>query len=142
MATTLEQIMQALEARLKTIPAPNELRAADTIPGSIMPPAAMVGCPDIENYRETMGRGKYRLQFTITVFTSAAWDRTGQLKLAAYANPTGPSSIITAVEADKTLGGLVDDCMVVGFRKLGLEEWALLQYFGGEFTVQVVANGV
>lgn len=131
--------MLGLETRVATIAG---LRVTEFVPGSMSPPAACIGVPDIDNYRLTMGRGKFQMEFTVTVFTSAAWDRTGQLLLAEYMRPTGANSMITAIEGDKTLGGIADDCWVTGFRRLGLEEVALIGYFGGEFSVNVVANGV
>ena len=137
-APTLAQIMAGIETRLQTI---TGLRTNDISPGQIVPPCAIVGVPPIK-YRETMGRGTASLDMTVTVFTSASMDRAGQLALAAYASPTGSDSILTAIEADKTLGGVVNDCIVWDFRPLGLEEVGIVGCFGGLFNVRVLAQGI
>lgn len=139
MAPTIEQVMLGIETRLATI---SGLRVTEYIADQINPPAAVVGVPEIDSYHATMGRGRFTISPTVTVFTSAAYDRVGQLKLASYANPTGSSSIVVAIEGDKTLGGVVDDCIVVSFRPLGLEEVGVIGFYGGEFTLQAIASGV
>ncbi|GGK32144.1 hypothetical protein GCM10010124_26170 [Pilimelia terevasa] len=139
MAPTILQVMQGIEARLNTI---TGLRVSDIAPDQINPPAAVVGVPAVPAYHATMGRGRFQLAPTVTVLVSAGLDRVGQHKLAGYANPTGALSVVAAVEADKTLGGVVDDCHVVGFRPLGLEEIGLIGYYGGVFELRVIATGV
>lgn len=139
MAPTIEQVMLGIETRLKTI---SGLRVSEYVADQINPPAALVGVPEISSYHATMGRGRFTIEPTVTVLTSAAYDRAGQLKLAGYANPTGSSSVVVAIEGDKTLGGVVDDCIVVDFRPLGMEEVGLIGYYGGVFTLRVIASGV
>lgn len=138
MASSIEQIMLGLEARLTTIPG---LRTSEWTADQINPPHALVGVPPIPNYRQAMGKAAYELDLTVTVLTSAALDRRGQLALARYADPTGSSSVIAAVEADRTLGGVVTDCVVQSFRPLGLEEVGLIGYYGGLFTLLCIASG-
>lgn len=130
--------MAGVEARLATI---SGLRTSDIIPDQINPPCAIVGVPDVPNYRVTMARGFYELDFTVTVLVSAALDRIGQIKLAGYMNPIGATSIITAIEGDKTLGGAVADSYVRSFRRLGIREVGEIGFYGGEFVVYVVAGG-
>lgn len=143
MAATILQIMQGLETRLATITSPR-LRVSDTVPDQIDPAAtggyAIVGVPPL-NYRESMGRGRYMLRPTITVLTSQAVSRIGQETLAAFANPTGNASVITAIEADKTLGGIVEDTVVDDFRPLGIEEVGVIGYYGGLFSLRVITTG-
>lgn len=143
MAPTIEQIMDGIEARLDTIPG---LRASDINPGSVNvsgnASAAIVGVPPVTNYHATFGSGRMTLDdITVTVLVSSAHDRTGQKRLAGFANPTGTTSVKAAIEADKTLGGVVDDCVVVSFRPLGLEEVGVIGYFGGVFTLRAIAIG-
>lgn len=137
-APTIVAVMQAIEARLATIAG---LRVTEYVPDQVTPPQAIVGVPPITAYHLTGARGYIQLEPTVMVLTSAAQDRAGQLALAAYANPTGASSVIVAIEADKTLGGVVDDCLVVDFQPLGLQEVALVGYYGGIFTLRVLAQG-
>lgn len=135
---TIEQIMAGIETRLATI---SGLRTSDTLAPQISPPWAMVGVPPVENYHATMGSRRFELNPTISVFTSTSWDRTGQLKLAGYANQTGSTSIRAAVEADRTLGGVVEDCVVDSFRPINIEEFGEIGYFGGVFQLRVFARG-
>lgn len=131
--------MLGIETRLKTIAG---LRVTEFTPDQVTPPAAFVGVPPIPEYRSTFGRGIYTLTPTVTVLTSTALDRVGQLKLAGYANPTGSTSIAVAIEGDRTLGGLVDECWVTAFRPTGFETAGGLTYYGGVFDLTVKARGV
>lgn len=138
-APTIAEIMLGIEARLATIAG---LRVSEIVPDAIHPPCAVVGVPPIPSYRIAMARGAYEVAPTVTVLVSAALDRVGQLALAAYANPTGAGSIPAAVEGDRTLGGVVADCVVESFRPMGLEEVGLIGYYGGVFTLKCIARGV
>lgn len=138
MAPSIEDIMLGIEARLGTI---DGLRVSEVIQDQINPPQAMVGVPPIPNYHATMGRGKFTVEPTVTLFVSAGVDRVGQLALAEYANPTGAKSVVAAIEGDRTLGGVVDDCIVIDFQPLGLEEVGQIGYYGGTFRLRVVASG-
>lgn len=138
-APTIEQVMLGIETRLKTI---TGLRVAEYKPDQINPPQAIVGVPPIPEYRTTMGRGVFTVEPTVTVLVSAAYDRTGQLKLASYANVSGPSSIPAAIEADRKLGGVVDECWVLSFEPLGMEDVGIIGYYGGIFQLRAVAKGV
>lgn len=135
---TLDQITGGLVTRLKTI---SGLNVAQFFIGQIVPPVAIVGVPPVTDYHASMGRGTISLEPTIHIFTSSAIDLEGQRALASYADPTGSKSIRAAIEADKTLGGTVQDCIVREFRPLNLEEYSALNYYGGVFTLQLYARG-
>lgn len=139
MAPTIAQVMEGIETRLETI---SGLRVRDIAADQINPPAAIVGIPPVPNYHATMGRGRFTVEPTVTVLVSAAYDRAGQHNLAAYANPTGTRSVVVAIEGDKTLGGVVDDCIVVSFEPLGLQEVGQIGYYGGRFQLRAIASGV
>ncbi|RZQ59834.1 hypothetical protein [Amycolatopsis suaedae] len=138
MAPSLTQIMDGIETRLKTIPG---LRVTAYVADQINPPAAVVGVPDVPEYRLTMGRGRFELRFTVTVLVSAALDRVGQRALASYADVAGPNSVPAAIDGDRRLGGLVEECHITSFRVLGLDEVGQIGFYGGEFAVRVVAPG-
>ena len=143
MAASIEEIMDAVEVRLKTIPG---LRTDDIAAGqqnvSGNASVATVAVPPIPAYRSTMGRGSYELLLDVYVNVSPTPTRVGQRKLAAFASQTGDKSIRAAVEADRTLGGTVQDCIVRSFEPLGLEQVGALGYFGGVFSLYVIASGV
>lgn len=137
-APTLQQVLGAIETRLDTI---SGLRTDSFIASQINPPAALVGVPPIDNYRSTMKRGRFQFTPVVYVFVSATLDRVGQHLLASYADVTGDNSVPLAIEGDRSLGGLVEDCVVTGFRPLGMDEVGQIGYYGGVFDLLVIAAG-
>jgi hypothetical protein len=137
MATT-EQVMVAIETRLQTI---SGLRTDTGSSAQINPPQALVGLPDIPNYHATFAHGRILPSYEVTILVSNAYTRTADLLLAAYVDPSGTKSIHAAVEGDPTLGGVVQNCIVEGFRKVTREEFGLIGYYGGIFTLKVIAAG-
>lgn len=137
-APTIQAVMEGLETRLATI---SGLRVQDIQPDQVNLPAAYVGLPETVDYRAAFQRGLMALDMRVTVIVSAASDRVGQHALAAYANPTGTSSVIAAVEGDKTLGGVVSDCVVRTFKPLGLINVGGIEAYAGEWVVTVYAQG-
>lgn len=130
--------MEAIETRLQTI---SGLRTAAFVADQVNPPTAIVGVPNVDEYHATFMRGRMSLNFQVWILVSAALDRVGQMSLADFANPTGNTSIIAAIEGDKTLGGVVNDCVVISFRSLGTEEVGQIGYYGGVFELRVIADG-
>ena len=140
MAATIPEVMEALGVRLNPI---DGLRGLGYAPDSPSPPVAFPLVPAIDSYRESMKRGTYVVTYRIAVLTGAQLDRTGQRRLAGYANPTGTSSIRAVLEdGDKTLGGLVNDLVVDSFDPEGLQTTNFVGYYGGVFSVRVIASGV
>ena len=137
-APTIAQILAGIETRLQTI---SRLRTEAYIADQMNFPCAVVGVPPIESYRATFGRGTFQLQPQVFVLVSAALDRVGQAALGSYADVTGTNSIPVAIEGDRTLGGVVSDCVVTAFRPLGMEEVGVIQAYGGVFDLLVVAPG-
>lgn len=136
--TDLVAVMKGIEERLATIP---DLRTSAYVADQINPPQAVVAVPPIDNYRMSFGRGTFSIRPQIYVFVSAALDRVGQQALAEFANPAGSRSIAAAIEADRTLGGVVQECVVESFRPLGFEEVGQLGYYGGVFEIRVIGSG-
>ena len=138
-APSIVQVMAGIETQLKTI---TGLRTDQGIPEQISTPMAIVGVPDIPSYHESFAHGHLLIHPTVTILVSKAYSRTAQIALASYANPTGATSIHTAIEADKTLGGIVDDVIVESFHPLNVEEVGLIGYVGGVFQLKVICKGV
>lgn len=130
--------MTAVETRLKTIAV---LNTAPFVPDQVNPPQAVVGVPPINQYHGAFAHGKFMLEIPVTVLVSRAYDAIGQPALAAFADIAGTNSIHAAIEADRTLGGAVDDCIVFSFRPLGNDEVGVLGYYGGEFILRISATG-
>ena len=101
-------VRDALKANLQTI---TGLRVYDLIPDVIVPPCAVVGqldfIFDIDN-----ARGLDQASVDIYVIVQRISERTGQDKLDLFLAGSGTGSIKTAVESDRTLGGLVDTLRV------------------------------
>ena len=134
MSTVLD-VMDAMEARLSTI---SGLRVSDVSPGQVNPPQAIVGTPNVDYHSVHSGGDEH--DFQVVLLTSAALDRVGQRLLAEFAASSGPRSVRATLEADRTLGGVVQDLRVSRFRVLGRREVGLIGYFGGAFTVEVLAD--
>jgi hypothetical protein len=66
-------------------------------------------------------------------------ERSAQNKLDGYCNPTGSTSIKTAIQSDRTLGGQAFDCRVTNLRSYQSVTVGDTTYLAGEFVVQVYA---
>ncbi len=138
-APTIGQILAGVETQLQTI---SGLRTAQYVPDQVNPPQAVVDFPGDITYHTAFHHGQFTIEPTVILLVSKTVDRVGTAALAAYASPTGTNSIHLAIELDRTLGGVVDDCFVVHFRRLTQTEIDALLFFGGVFTLRVVAKGV
>jgi hypothetical protein len=103
-------------------------------------PVAVVIPPNFD-YRGTFTAAGYfgRLNFEVHLLVSNQISAESVLALWDYVEPVGAKSLMAAIERDRTLGGVVDDCAVMSFRRLDYEEIAGYGAFGGAWTVQVLA---
>lgn len=131
--TAITAIRDGLKARLETIPG---LRAHDTVPGQINPPAAVVRRTSIA-FDATMGRGSDDLTFVVTLFVQVGNDRTAQDALDGYLATSGATSIKAAVEGEETLGGIVSFARVASAGEDVLVEYAGVQYLSVDFVIEV-----
>jgi len=104
------QVRDGLKTRLQTI---SGLRAYDLIPDTVVPPCAVVGQLDF-TFDIDNARGLDQAQVDVLVIVQRFSERAGQDKLDAYLAGTGSSSIKTAIEGDRTLGGTVNTLRVTG----------------------------
>ena len=104
------QVRDGLKTRLQTI---TGLRAYDLIPDAVVPPCAVVGQLDF-TFDIDNARGLDQAQVDVLVIVQRFSERAGQDKLDAYLAGTGSSSIKTAIEGDRTLGGTVNTLRVTG----------------------------
>jgi hypothetical protein len=110
MTATPSQIKDALKTALQTIPG---LRAYDYQPDGVNPPFAFSTLDEI-TYHGAMGAGNIVNRFTVTVVVQRVSERTAQDKLDGYVAYSGAQSVRAALEADRTLGGVVQDLIVTG----------------------------
>jgi len=107
-------IRDALKTNLLTVVSPTgtNLRVYDTIPDVIVPPCAIVGQLDF-TFDVDNARGLDQANVDIFVIVQRFSERAGQDKLDTLLAGTGPKSIKTALESDRTLGGLVNTLRVI-----------------------------
>lgn len=102
-------VREALGTNLQTI---TGLRIYDQLPDVIVPPCAVVGQLDF-TFDIDNARGLDQASTDIFVIVQRFSERTGQAKLDALLAGTGPGSIKTALESDRSLGGLVNTLRVI-----------------------------
>lgn len=113
------------------------LEVSAYVPDTVDPPWAYL-VPGEGQYDLDMDGG-WRVDVAVRVVTSRAEDRAGQATLDGLLDSTGAGSIKAALEADPTLGGLVDDLAVRGWSGYRLYEIAGTDYYGAELLVEVYA---
>jgi len=132
---SISLIRQALATNLATI---SGLRTAAEVPDLPNPPVAVVALNSV-TYDRAFAEGMTSYSFTITVIVGRAAEREAQRRLDAYIS-TGASSVKSAVESDKTLGGNAYDCRVVSMDSVGSLTISDTTYLAADFSVTVIAN--
>ena len=113
---TLSEIREGVATSLGTIPG---LQASARILTNPSLPTAYV-LPGETNFHQTFGDGPSDYNLIIELQVATVSDIGSQMKLDEFLSETGDASIKEAIEANPTLGGLVDDLIVQGFRDYGL----------------------
>lgn len=133
MAATISQINAAIAARLATI---NGLRVFDYQPDNAYPPYAYPSVSNVE-YHKAMAGGMQTYTYTITVITGRVDERSGQDELDAYASYDGAKSIRAAIEADRTLGGVVDTLLLASSANIASMSQGDNNFITLDFTLTV-----
>ena len=107
--TDVNGVRDALKVNLQTI---SRLRIYDTIPDIVTPPCTVVGQLDF-TFDIDNARGLDQASVDVYVIVQRLSERTGQDKLDNFLAGSGKGSIKTAIESDRTLGGLVDTLRVI-----------------------------
>ena len=106
------QISKVREALGKNIERGTGMRIYDRIPDVVVPPAAVVGQLDF-TFDIDNARGLDQASVDVYVIVQRISERTGQDALDNYLAGSGKGSIKTALESDRSLGGLVDTLRVI-----------------------------
>jgi hypothetical protein len=106
------QISKVRDALGKNIETISGIRIYDTIPDVVVPPCAVVGQLDF-TFDVNNARGLDSASVDVYVIVQRISERAGQDKLDELLAGSGPKSIKTALESDRTLGGLVDTLRVI-----------------------------
>jgi hypothetical protein len=133
---TLREIRLGLADALKPI---GGLQTTGYMLSNPTPPAAEITPAGVE-YHGAMSAGLTRWSFIVRGFVAFASDLGAQERLDRWFEPTGAESFIEALEADPSLGGLVEDVTVRGVSNYGLflREGAG-PMLGAEWAVEVMA---
>ncbi|HXO86433.1 MAG TPA: hypothetical protein VN803_13015 [Gemmatimonadales bacterium] len=145
MGYDMAAICEALAANLSGI---DGLQESGYLLANPTPPAAEVE-PGPIKYDRAAGRGLDDMRFLVRVFVGLTTDIGAQKRLYRMLASTGDDSIKTALESNRTLGGLIDDLWVSNCSGLklfvrevtagrGSAQGPLL---GAEWTVQILATG-
>lgn len=106
------------------------------------PPCFEIDFPaDSYVYDQTFGRGMDQLELIVRGMVSLGEPDEGAALLDQWLDPTGSTSVKTALENDKTLGGAVTDMQVTrvsGHRRLLTPEGTPLLV--AEWTVKVIID--
>ena len=132
---TFNELRQGIATRLATI---SGLRVSATIPDQPNPPQAIV-FPGRVLYDLSYSRGGDEYEFSVLIILGRVSERTAQASLDAYCNPSGPSSVKTAIEAEATLGGKAFDCRVTEMRGQSSLAIGDVTYLTAEFTITIIA---
>lgn len=115
------------------------LRTAATVPDQVNPPIAVI-IPERVTYDEAYARGLVVYTFIVQVVVGKVSERTAQNRLDGFVNPTGATSIKAAIEADKSLGGVVFDSRVTEMTTYTVVQIGDIAYLSCEFRVTVLAD--
>lgn len=132
---SVSDIRNAIASNLSSI---SGLRTSGDIPDNPSPPIAFVQLDSVL-YDQAFQNGLRRFDFGVTVLVGRVSERAAQRKLDAYISG-GSSSIKAAIESDRTLGGLVADCVVTEMRNIGTVSLDQVIYLAADFAVTVFAE--
>jgi hypothetical protein len=105
----ISQVREQLGKNIETI---TGMRVYDRIPDVVVPPCAVVGQLDF-TFDIDNARGLDQASVDVFVIVQRISERAGQEKLDQLLAGTGNKSIKTAIESDRSLGGLVNTLRVI-----------------------------
>jgi hypothetical protein len=133
---SITELRDGIAANLATI---SGLRTSATIPDNPNPPIAIVMFDRVE-YHQSYKNGLANYSFSVQVIVARVDERNAQRYLDSYVSTTGASSVLLAIESDKTLGGKAFDCVVSEMSNYGSISVGENTYLAAEFQVQVLAS--
>jgi hypothetical protein len=136
MTATLGQVRAALKTRLQAI---SGLEVYARPPGTINPPAALIAPAPGSFLTYRTSHTSHDLELIVVVFVQWGEDDSATDALDAYLADAGASSVYATVQADPTLGGVVDSAAVLDAQNHGRHEYPEgVPYLGVEFNVGVL----
>jgi hypothetical protein len=135
MAGSLGDIKKGLAGRLSTV---RGLRVAQQIPEQVNPPMAVITRASV-NYHLDMRGGLTQWQMQVQLLAGRMADQQAQRTIDGWLDWDGDKSIRAAIEADGTLGGVAQDCIVTDAEALSSIQVGDSEYLGVVFNVTVYA---
>lgn len=107
----------ALSANLAALAKTSGAQNSAYLLSNATPPTLMImpgppGGGDFTEYHQAMGNGLETMTWTVRAEVAVNLDKAAQQNLDAFLDVNGGTSVMQAIESDKTLGGLVDDLIV------------------------------
>lgn len=134
--SVIGDIRDALKAALEN-PTQTNLSTYDTAPDMPQVPCAVVFLDDPVWEPDTMNRGAISYHFIITILAGRVSESGAQNLLDGFLSYSGPSTIVAAIEADKTLGGTASSVFVHRATNYGPFKAGDTDYLGVQFHVEV-----
>lgn len=132
----LKAMSTGLKARLQTITDINHVFSSVELPNAVNEfPCALI-LPGETIYDRSFSN-KIDTIFRVLILMSKQDNPSAFSRLLDYMEPTGVESVYAAIDADTTLGGTADDCMVIKCSGAGAVSWGGHVYLGTEFEVVV-----
>jgi hypothetical protein len=140
---TLAEIRAGLETRLATIP--DVTTSAYMLPDPPSKTMQVMGPSRVE-YDQAGMRGLDYWTFIIQCFSGSWESRAAQETLDDWLAPAGANSVKAAIEGDRTLGGIVDDCVIQsasGYMQylVGPSGGTKREVLGVDFTALILNSG-
>jgi hypothetical protein len=140
----LTRVRSAIVAKLTAAagfaPQPYEL-SNPPAPGFFVRPGSLDA--DAVNFHEAFQDGLERWMLTVQAYVGAVADIGAQMLLDRLLSPDSPACVQQLLEADVTLGGLVDDLTVrtvTGYRVYAAAATPNAPLIGCEWSVELEAN--
>lgn len=115
------------------------IRASAYVLDAVNPPIVMFTPGDMD-YDGTFGHGEDTRPYTGIVIVGRVEVVSAQTLLDELRETSGTTSLKAAIEADRTLGGLVDGVQVTGFSGPRPRTYGEITYLSADVTVRVITN--
>jgi hypothetical protein len=137
MTSRITEVREALAAAITAAEIP-DLTVYPYMPDIINPPAVAVtpAAGDFMVYGSSFDSND--LTLNITAFVQRGQPQSSSDLLDSFLDEDGDSSVVAAVRADPTLGGVVDAATVTGARNWGIYEFGNVSYLAAVFTVEIL----
>lgn len=109
------------------------------VPGTVEVPAVVLELDDID-YDLTMGGGMDEFTFVALVLVETQDEQTGQRALRSFMSRDGGfGKLKAALEANRTLDGLVSVAHMTSVRRIGNIDYGATTYLGAEIPIEVTS---